>query len=374
VSEKAYMVSKKGSLQMKAAICREFGQPLVIEDVTLAPVSIGQVHVKVAACAICHSDIMAASGAWGGHLPAVYGHEAAGTVLSVGAGVDDVSVGDAVLVTLIRACGTCPTCEGGHPTSCETPYDRVASSPLTDNSGTPLEHGMQTAAFAQEVVVDQSQVIGLPSTLAMDAASLLACGAITGIGAVTNSAQMPKGASAVVIGAGGVGLNTIQGAVLSGASHVIALDVEDSKLDGALEFGATHAVNALAKDAVDQVRNITGGQGANYVFVTVGAIAAYRSALDYLAPRGELVMVGMTAVGDEMGIEPVNIAAASQVLRGSNMGDTVLQRDIPALIEHYQAGRLKLDELITNRYSLDQINEAIEDTKAGQSRRNVIIF
>jgi len=359
---------------MKAAVCREFGKPLVIEEATLAPVQSGQVHVKIAACAICHSDIMFQSGAWGGQLPAVYGHEAAGRVLSVGNGVVDVSVGDAVLVTLIRSCGTCPTCSSGHPTNCETPYDRVGSSPLRGADGEILEHGMATAAFAEEVVVDQSQVIGLPDGLAMDAASLLACGAITGIGAVTNAAAMPVGASAVVIGAGGVGLNTIQGAALAGASHVIALDVAVDKLTGAKEFGATHVVNATDKDTVDQVYSILGGRGADYVFVTVGAVAAYKAALDYLAPRGELVMVGMTASGQEMGIEPVNIAGMSQVLRGTKMGDTVLQRDIPVLIEHYFAGRLKLDELITNRYSLDQINEAIADTTAGKSRRNVIVF
>ncbi len=359
---------------MKAAVCREFGKPLVIEEVTLASVSDDQVHVKVAACAICHSDIMAASGAWGGHLPAVYGHEAAGTVLAIGKNVSNVSVGDVVLVTLIKACGTCTMCSSDHPTDCETPYDRVGDSPLRAMNGEVLEHGIATAAFAEEVIVDHSQVIGLPDGIEMDAASLLACGAITGIGAVTNSAAMPKGATAAVIGAGGVGLNTIQGAVLAEASHVIALDVEPSKLDGALEFGATHAVNVRDTDAADQVRAITNGRGVDYVFVTVGSVAAYKSALDYLAVRGELIMVGMTASGQEMGIEPVNVAAMSQVLRGSKMGDTVLQRDIPVLIEHYKAGRLKLDELISNRYSLNQINEAIEDTKAGQSRRNVIVF
>ena len=359
---------------MKAAVCREFGKPMMIEDVTLTPVKAGQVHVKIAACAICHSDIMFASGAWGGHLPAIYGHEAAGTVLSVGKGVDGVTVGDAVLVTLIRSCGTCPTCSDGHPTNCETLYDRVSSSPLRGADGAVLEHGLATAAFAEEVVVDQSQVIGLPDGIAMDAASLLACGAITGIGAVTNAAKLPKGASVVVIGAGGVGLNTVQGAVLAGAKSVIALDVTQLKLDGALEFGATHVVNALDKDAVEQVFAINGGRGVDYVFVTTGAIAAYNSALNYLAPRGELVMVGMTASGQKMGLEPVNVAGMSQVLRGTKMGDTVLPRDIPVLLEHYLAGRLKLDELITNRYSLDQINEAIADTNAGQSRRNVIIF
>ena len=277
-------------------------------------------------------------------------------------------------MTLIRSCGTCPTCSDGHPTNCETAYDRVGSSPLRGADDEILEHGLATAAFAQEVVVDQSQVIGLPDGIAMDAASLLACGAITGIGAVTNAAKLPKGASVVVIGAGGVGLNTVQGAVLAGASCVITLDISQSKLDGALEFGATHVVNALDKDAVDQVFAINGGRGVDYVFVTTGAISAYNSALNYLAPRGELVMVGMTASGQEMGVEPVNVAGMSQVLRGTKMGDTVLSRDIPVLLEHYLAGRLKLDELITNRYSLDQINEAIADTNAGISRRNVIIF
>jgi len=359
---------------MKAAVCREFGKDLVIEDVTLAPVGAGQVHVKIAACAICHSDIMFMEGAWGGHLPAVYGHEATGTVLAVGAGVDGISVGDAALVTLIRSCGTCPTCAAGHPSNCETPYDRVGGSPLRGAKGEVLEHGLATAAFAQEVVVDQSQVIGLPDGIAMDAASLLACGAITGIGAVLNAAALPKGASAVVVGAGGVGLNTVQGAVLAGASHVIVMDVADDKLAGAKEFGATHVVNAMDKDAAAQVRDILGGRGADYVFVTVGAIAAYTAAVRYLAPRGELVMVGMTPGGEKMGIKPVNIAAMSQVLRGTKMGDTVLQRDIPMLLEHYMAGRLKLDELISNRYPLEQINQAIADTKAGHSRRNVIIF
>jgi Zn-dependent alcohol dehydrogenase len=359
---------------MKVAVCREFGKPLVIEYASLAPVGAGQVHVKVAACAICHSDIMFATGAWGGHLPAVYGHEAAGTVLSVGTGVQGVAAGDAVLVTLIRSCGACPTCADGHPTNCETAYDRVASSPLRGVDGEVLEHGLATAAFAQEVVVDQSQVIGLPEGIAMDAASLLACGAITGIGAVINAAAMPKGASAVVVGVGGVGLNTVQGAVLAGASCVIALDISQSKLDGALEFGATHAVNATDKDVVAQIHAINGGRGVDYVFVTVGAIAAYNAALDYLGPRGELVMVGMTASGQEMGIEPVEVAGNSQVLRGTKMGDTLLSRDIPVLLEHYFAGRLKLDELISNRYPLEQINEAIADTKAGISRRNVIIF
>lgn len=359
---------------MKAAVCREFGKPLIIEEVHLAAPEKDQVHIKIEASAICHSDIIFISGAWGGHLPAVYGHEAAGTVISVGSDVKDVQAGDPVLVTLIRACGTCASCADHHPTDCETDYDRVAASPLTDSSGEALEHGMATAAFAEEVVVHHSQVVKLPSDISKEVACLLACGVITGVGAVTNAANMPKGASAAVIGTGGVGLNTIQGAVLAEASPVIALDIAADKLDGALEFGATHAVNALDPDALNQVRMITDGRGVDYVFVATGAITAYQSALPYLARRGELVMVGMTASGQEMTLEPVNITEMSQVLRGTKMGDTVLSRDIPVLIDHYKAGRLKLDELITKRYTLDQINQAIEDAEHGACRRNVIIF
>lgn len=370
----AMIVLLKRSASMKAAVCREFGKPLNIEEVTLSALKTGQVHVEIKACAICHSDIMFASGAWGGHLPSIYGHEAAGFIVGVGDGVDDVSVGDAVLVTLIRACGSCCSCERGHPTDCETPYDRVGDSPLRDADGIVIEHGIATAAFAEEVVVDQSQIIKLPQDFPMDVASLLACGAITGIGAVINSANVPAGSSVVVVGAGGVGLNTIQGACLAKASHVIALDIDDDKLEGAREFGATHTINAKDQDVAEQISEITQRNGADYVFVTVGAIQAYQSAIDYIAPRGELVIVGMPPSGDKMEFEPVNIAALSQVMRGSKMGDTVLQRDIPKLIGYYQSGQLKLDELISNRFSLDQINEAIEDTKAGSSRRNVIIF
>lgn len=359
---------------MKAAVCREFGKDLSIEEITLLPPEKGQVQVKLEACAICHSDISYLEGAWGGHLPAVYGHEAAGRVSALGEGVVGYSIGDAVLVTLIKSCGTCPTCSDGHPVNCETGTDRVAQSPIRLENGDVAEHGLVTGAFAEEVVVDQSQIVGLPDDIAMDVASLLSCGVITGLGAVVNTAGVRPGASVVVIGAGGVGLNAIQGARIAGASTIIALDLEDEKLQGALEFGATHALNAGDEKLVKQVRNLTGGRGADYVFITVGAIQVFETAPRYLAARGNMVMVGMPPSGAKASYEPVVLSALSQSITGSLMGGTVLKRDIPWLIELYRQGSLKLDELITNRYGLDQINEAIADTKAGKSRRNVIIF
>ena len=359
---------------MKAAVCREFGEDLVIEEITLAAPKANQVLVDLSACAICHSDILYIEGAWGGHLPAVYGHEAAGIVRSVGDAVTDYAAGDSVLVTLIQSCGTCPTCASGHPVSCQKPYDRVGSSPITLADGETAEHGLQTGAFAEQVVVDQSQIVKIPDDMAKDSASLLACGVITGLGAVTNTADVRPGHSVVVIGAGGVGLNTIQGAALCGATKIIALDLEDEKLEGALEFGATHAIKASDPDVAKQIRAITKSRGADFVFVTVGAIQAFQSAINFMGPRGEMIMVGMPPSGDKMEFEPVNITALSQSFRGSLMGETVLKRDIPWLVDQYQQGRLKLDELVSNRYSLDQINEAIADTKAGKSRRNVIVF
>ncbi len=359
---------------MKAAVCRAFGAPLEIADIDLRPPGPGEVEVGIAACAVCHSDIHGMDGAWDGYLPAVYGHEAAGHVTAVGDGVADIAKGDAVLVTPIRACGTCPSCAGGHPATCETPYDRVQGSPLKDRDGTPIEQGISAAAFAARAVVDRSQVQKIPSDIGMEAACLLSCGVITGFGAVTNTAGVKPGSDVVVVGAGGVGLNSIQGAAVAGAARVIAVDTVAEKLDGAREFGATDVVLANGDDAGLQVKRLTGGRGADTVLVTVGAAEAYRSAPRFLAPRGQLIAVGMPP--SDAGAEwlPADFSYYGQGIRGSCLGDTVLSRDIPALVELYRQGRVKLDELVTGRYPLERINDAIDNTRSGRSRRNVILF
>jgi len=358
---------------MKAAVCHAFGEPLKIEEVNLRPPLKGEVEVKIAACAICHSDILFAEGAWGGTLPAVYGHEAAGTVVAIGEGVTGLEIGDTVLATLLRSCGHCATCGGGHPAICETKYDR-AHGPLTTLDGGVLEHGLDTGAFAERCVVYQSQVVKIPNDIPMESACLLSCGVITGVGAATNTAQIRPGANVVVIGAGGVGLNAIQGAAICGAAKIIAVDLSQEKLDTAMEFGATHGILASSDKPYRAVKALTGGRGADYVLVTVGAVQVYQSAMRYLCAGGTMVMVGMPASGATVSYEPVNVAALAQTMKGSFMGDTVLARDIPYLVELYKQGRLKLDELVTRRYPLEQINEAIADTAAGNARRNVIIF
>ncbi len=356
---------------VKAAVCREFGAPMSIEEITLADPGPGEVAVDLAACAICHSDITYADGGWGGHLPAVYGHEASGTVTALGDGVTKLAIGDTVLVTLLRACGTCPTCIAAHPATCTTQFDTV-SHPITAD-GEPIDQGLRTGAFAEAVVVGQSQVMIIPAEMPMDAASLLSCGVITGMGAVVNTAGLRAGQTAVVIGAGGVGLNAIQGARIAGASRIVAVDMTEEKLDIALVFGATDGVLATREKPWSDVKKILGG-GADYVFVAVGAPRAFETAPRYLAAHGKMVMVGMTHSGDKVGYKPVVIAGAGQQMIGSKMGDTVLARDIPWMVDLYRQGRLKLDELISGRWRLDQINEAIADTKTGAARRNVIIF
>lgn len=358
---------------VRAAVCREFGKPLSIEDVVLRPPGPREVAVDIDACAICHSDILYAEGAWASTLPAVYGHEAAGRISAVGPGVTGFAPGDAVVVTLLRACGHCHACVTGRPSMCETPYNR-ANGPISLADGTPVEHGVSTGAFAEAVVVHDSQIALIPGDIAPEAACLLACGVITGTGAVINTARVPAGATTVVIGAGGVGLNAIQGCALSGASRIIAIDLSDEKLAGAREFGATDVLRADMKGLRKAVQALTGGRGADYVFVTVGVISAYQGAPALAARGGQVVMVGMPPSGAAMSVEPVIMAATSQSFVGSNMGATVLGRDIPYLADLYRQGRLKLDELITRRYRLDEINEAIADARAGNARRNVIVM
>jgi S-(hydroxymethyl)glutathione dehydrogenase/alcohol dehydrogenase len=374
VSELGYVATMAELRMVKAAVCREFGAPLSIEEITVAPPGPGQVKVDVEACAICHSDIHFIDGAWGGHLPAVYGHEAAGTVSAIGAGVDNVAVGDRVVVSLIRSCGSCRSCAKGMAVACTGRFTIDGTRPLTDAAGQSLVHGLKTGAFAEESLVDASQVVTIPDSIPIAGAALLGCGVITGFGAVTNTARIEAGSDVVVIGCGGVGLNAVQGATIAGAGQVIALDVADDKLDAAREFGATAAVSSLADDVVGQVRALTGGAGADYVFVTVGAKPAIEQAFSLVAPGGAVVLVGMTATGVMVEVDATDIASCSQRVLGSKMGGGRLPIDIPLLVSLYEDGRLKLDELVTRTYPIEEINEAIAAVKRGEARRNVIVF
>ena len=359
---------------MKAAVCHEFGKPLVIEEVELLPPRTGEVQVKLSACAICHSDILYAEGAWGGDLPAVYGHEASGIVETVGQGVTTVQPGDHVLVTLIRSCGTCYYCTQGNRARCETVFPLDEQSPLRTLDGKQITQGLRTGAFAESVVVDASQLAPIPKDVPLDSASILSCGVITGFGAVVNTAQITSGSSVVVIGTGGVGLNSVQGAAVAGAEKIIALDLSESKLEAARQFGATHTVNVGQENARKSIKSLTAGRGADYVFVTVGAKSAIEQGFKLLCKGGTLVIVGMTADGVKIEFDSCKFASVEQRLLGSKMGSTRLTTDIPWYISLYQQDRLKLDELISGRYPLEKINEAIADVSKGDALRNVIVF
>ncbi|WP_323763561.1 Zn-dependent alcohol dehydrogenase [Marinovum sp.] len=358
--------------QIQAAVLRAFGAPLAIEEVTLRDPGAGEIEVTLDAVAICHSDISFAEGGWGGTLPAVYGHEAAGRVTALGAGVTGLAAGDFVVVTLIKPCGSCPSCGSGKPTICETPT--IEPPKLTDGEGAVVGAAMNCGAFAERVVVGANQVVKLPQDLPAESAALLACGVITGVGAVINAGRLRPGEDVVVIGAGGVGLNAIQGARIAGARRIIAVDMSEQKLAMARDFGATHGILATGEAPWQEAMTLLDGRGADVVAVTVGAIRAYDDAQRYLGWGGRMVMVGMPHSGAMAQYEPVVNAFMGSSMVGSKMGDVVIARDIPWMADLYRQGRLKLDELVSGRWRLDQINEAIADTKSGAARRNVIVF
>lgn len=361
-------------MKIKAAVCREFAQPLSIEVVELASPGPGEMRVKIAACAICHSDIHYADGAWGGELPTVFGHEAAGVVEEIGRGVDGFAVGDHVVVTLIRSCGECYYCADGDEVLCEGEFSLDGRGPISTPEGERVVQGLRTGAFAEQVIVDPSQAVVIPDAIPFDSASLLACGVITGLGAVVNTAGVEPGSKVAVIGTGGVGLNSIQGAALSDCAKIIAIDVSDEKLAAAKRFGATDTINSASEDAARSVRAMTEGRGADYVFVTVGVKAVIEQGFGLIRKGGTLVLVGMPASGEIAGFEPLTVANDCQVVLGSKMGSSKIRVDIPRLVDLYREGRLKLDELVTGRYPLEEINEAIASVNRGEALRNVIVF
>jgi Zn-dependent alcohol dehydrogenase len=362
---------------MLAAVCYELGKPLVVEDIDLDPPGPGEVKVRLAAVSICHSDLHLVRGDWEGWsspAPVVAGHEAAGVVAEVGPGVSSVRPGDRVVVSFLRWCGRCYFCAAGAPYLCEGRFALATETRLHNRRGQPLNQGISTGAFAEAVVVDQSQVIPIAAEVALDRACLLACGVITGVGAVLNTAQLPAGSSAVVVGTGGVGLNTVQGARLAGAHPIIAVDVLDHKLQAARDFGATHTVNAAHDDARALVRSLTGGRGADFVFVAVGTASAVSQALPLARRGGAIVLVGMPSAGATAPLKIADFVWRGQRILGSNIGSTRPSLDVPRLADLYRQGRLKLDELITARYPLDQINAALESMERGEALRNVIVL
>lgn len=359
---------------MKAAVCYEFGKPLVVEEVDLDPPQKSEVKVRLAATAICHSDIHVIRGESFSGVPCVAGHESAGYVEEVGAHVTSVKPGDTVIISMVTSCGKCLYCRTGRPHMCEATWPIVQNGRLHNKKGQALGHVFKTATFAEYAIVDESQTAIIPEDMPMDRAALLACGVITGFGAVVNRARVRPLESVVILGAGGVGLNSVQGAVISGANPVIAIDVSDSKLEAARFFGATHTINATKDDSIQAVKKLTSGRGADYVFVTVGRTAAIEQGFEMSGPRGTTVIIGLPEINKKVVLPPYAFLKPEKVLMGSFMGTADPNVDVPRLVELYRAGKLKLDELITARYPLEKINEAIESVERGEALRNIIIF
>lgn len=359
---------------MKAAVCRDFGKPLVIEDIEIASPEFGELKVSVRACGICQSDVHSIDGAWGGVLPAAFGHEAAGIVEQVGEGVEGFRIGQHVVVTLVRACHRCYFCSQGQPALCETTFRLDVESPLTAADGTPIRQGLRTGAFAESILVDASQAVAIPDDVPLESACLLACAVITGFGAAVNTANIQPGSSIVVIGTGGVGLNAVQAAAIAGAEPVIAVDVAKHKLEVACRLGATHAINPASEDVEERVRTLTGGRGADTVIVTIGSGTGVEQGMRLLLRGGTLVVVGMPPSGVTSRLYTAEFAHDGQRILGSKMGSAQPQIDVPRMVGLYRDGRLKLDELVSNRYPLAEINDAIASTKNGDVIRNVIVF
>ncbi|HSP17712.1 MAG TPA: Zn-dependent alcohol dehydrogenase [Thermoanaerobaculia bacterium] len=359
---------------MRAAVCYEFGEPLVLANVVLDAPHAGEVKVRLAATAICHSDVHLINGDWGGERPVVPGHEAAGVIEAVGENVTGIKLGDRVVVSLLRSCGTCFQCAKGNAHMCEGAFALNKESRLRDERGHALQHGIRVGAFAEAVVVDQSQVVAIPDRMPFDRAALLGCGVITGVGAVMNSARVAAGDSVVVIGTGGVGLNAIQAAALAGANPIIAVDRVEKKLEAARVFGATHTINAGAEELRPAVRKLTSKRGVDFAFVAVGSPDAVSQAFTLIRPAGTVVIVGMPEWEATVPLRIADLVWNEQRIIGSRMGATHLRTDVPKLVNLYLEGKLKLDELISRRYPLEQINEAITAMETGEALGNVIVF
>lgn len=361
---------------MKAAVLYEYNQPLVVEDVELDPPKAREVMVKIGATGVCRSDLHFMKGEAIAKLPIVLGHEAAGTVEQVGDGVTSVKAGDRVVLSFVSTCGRCDACTTGHPNMCEMRAKYSASqfdgTSRLHKGGQSIAQFAQMASFAEYSVVPETACIPAPDNLPMDKAAIIGCSVSTGVGAVMINAGVTPGSTVAVVGCGGVGLNVILGAGLVNASQIIAVDIQEGKLEFAMKFGATHSVNPSHQDAVARVKELTGGKGVDYAFEVFGSGETVELAYNMARRGGKVVVVGIAPVGDRASIDAVSLVRDEKTLTGTYYGSVRMSADMPKIIDMYLSGRLNLDDLITRRYSLDQINEAYADLERGEVGRGVI--
>jgi len=357
---------------LKAAVMYGANQPLVIEDIEIDEPQQGEVLVKTAASGVCHSDLHFMEGSYRYPVPTVLGHESAGVVEKVGPGVTRVKPGDRVVVAFVTSCGACDYCVTGKPYLC-TNSGALARMGRIKLKGQPIPQFSNMSAFAEYQLVHQNACVQVPDDVPLEVAALVGCSVMTGVGAVTNTMKVPVGSTVAVVGAGGVGLNIIQGAKLAGAARIIAIDLLENKLASAKEFGATDVVDASKGDAVQQVQAMTGG-GVDFAFEAIGLAKTAEQCWAMTKRGGKAVVVGMIPMGASVSLPGPDFIFGEKSIHGSFYGSTRQTYDMPWLMELYRQKRLKIDELISRRYSLDQINEAYAALKNGEVNRSVIAF
>lgn len=359
---------------MKAAVLEEFGAPLAIRDVAIAAPGPDEVLLRTAAVGLCHSDLHYMEGMRKFPLPGVLGHEVSGIVESVGVGVKDLKPGDHVVGALAVFCGTCKQCLGGRFALCADPDVKQppGKAQRLSRQGQVVSQVFNLSGFAEKMLVHRNALVKIREDMPLDRAALLGCAVITGTGAVFRSAQVPAGAVVAVVGCGGVGLAAINGAKIAGASRVIAIDMVPSKLELARKFGATDVLLASEGDVVAKVVELTQG-GVEYSFECIGIPATFEQCFRMLQPGGTATIVGLFAPGVKASIEGSDFFLEKK-LKGSALGSARIRDDIPRLVELYMQGRLNLDDLVSRRIRLEDINEGFEAMKKGEVARSVIVF
>jgi S-(hydroxymethyl)glutathione dehydrogenase/alcohol dehydrogenase len=366
-------------LRFRAAVLAAPNQKLRIETVEADPPQTGEVLVKLGAAGLCHTDLEVIQGQLVYPTPIVLGHEAAGTIAAVGGGVDPGRVGERVVLSWNPHCGRCFYCERGRPILCETYVAQGPAAVAFDGTtrlslgGQPVHTMMHIAAFAEYAIVTAACAVPIPAAMPLDRACLLGCGVLTGVGAATRIARLRYGDTAMVIGCGAVGLSAVQGARLAGASRIVAVDLDEPKLALARTVGATDTVNARLDNAAAVVRALTGGRGADCVLEAAGNEASFRLSVEACRAGGEIVWLGKVGVNEAVSFRWGALMGEKRITR-SSYGGARTATDFPLLAESYLRGALKLDELISQRIALDEINRGFDDLRAGRAIRSVIVF
>ncbi len=358
---------------MKAAVFQEANKPLTIEDVDIIDPRPGEVLVKTSCSGVCHSDLHFVDGLWQLPMSCVLGHEAAGVVEAVGEGVTYVQKGDRVIMSFRPFCGKCYYCLGGRPNLCNDPEIGAASASRLQWKGQPILQFASVGSFAEMMVTSENGIVKIPDEMPMAEAALIGCGVMTGVGAALYTAQVPGGATVAVIGCGGIGLNIIQGCRIAGAAKIIGIDIMDSKLEMATQFGATHTINSKDDNLDEAIQELTGGEGVEYSFEAIGVPAAATQAFNITRAGGTCVVVGMHPLGSEIAV-PGPALLQEKKLIGCMYGSTRFREHMPKLIDLFLQDKLDLTSLVSRRLKLEDVNEAFRSMKAGEVARSVLEF